>query len=46
VFTVPASGVYYFGDMGYCNSLGMRDVLVVSASAPTARRRAVTPKAR
>lgn len=40
-FTVPASGVYYFGDMGYYNSLGMRDVLVVSANAPTVRGRAV-----
>ena len=39
VFTVPASGVYYFGDLGYYNSLGMRDVLVVSASAPTVRGR-------
>jgi hypothetical protein len=39
MFTVPASGVYYFGDLGYYNSLGMRDVLVVSASAPTVRGR-------
>jgi hypothetical protein len=41
VFTVPASGVYYFGDIDYYNTLGMRDVLVVSSNAPTVRGRAL-----
>jgi hypothetical protein len=37
-FTLPSSGVYYFGDITYYND-DVRDVIVVSASAPQARGR-------
>ncbi len=32
-FTVPSSGVYYFGDLDYYNLTNMRDVIVVSSTA-------------
>jgi len=32
-FTVPATGVYYFGDLDFYNLTNMRDVIVVSSVA-------------
>jgi len=32
-FTVPSSGVYYFGDIDFYNLTNMRDVIVVSSTA-------------
>lgn len=32
-FTVPSSGVYYFGDLDFYNLTNMRDVIIVSSTA-------------